>query len=47
MRGCKVGPAQGDSYFGGIPIFLVISWNAPIWHLCSWNQINTKIVELG
>jgi hypothetical protein len=24
----------------------VIHWNAPIWYLSSWNQINTKIVEL-
>jgi hypothetical protein len=39
--------SRGDTYFGGIPIFLVISWNASIWHLCSWNQINTKIMEIG
>jgi hypothetical protein len=25
----------------------VIPWNAPIWYLSSWNQINTKIMELG
>jgi hypothetical protein len=25
----------GDTYFGRIPYFLVISGNAPIWHLCS------------
>jgi hypothetical protein len=43
---CQV-DSQGDTYFGGIPNFLVISRNAPIWHLCSQNQINTKIVELG
>jgi hypothetical protein len=43
---CQV-HSRGDTYFGGIPIFLVIALNAPIWHLCSRNQINTKIVELG
>jgi hypothetical protein len=28
-------------------LHFVIHWNAPIWYLSSWNQINTKIVELG
>jgi hypothetical protein len=27
-------------------LHFVIPWNAPIWYLSSWNQINTKIVEL-
>jgi hypothetical protein len=31
---CQV-HSWGDSYFGGIQIFLVISSNAPIWLLCS------------
>jgi hypothetical protein len=26
---------RGDTYFGGIPNFLIISRNAPISHLCS------------
>jgi hypothetical protein len=28
-------------------LHFVIHWNAPICTLSSWNQINTKIVELG
>jgi hypothetical protein len=28
---------QSDTYFSRIPNFLVISWNALTWHLCSWN----------
>jgi hypothetical protein len=28
-------------------LHFVIPWNAPIWYLSSWNQINTKIMELG
>jgi hypothetical protein len=43
---CQVHP-RGDIYFGGIPNFLIISWNALFWHLCSWNQINTRVMELG
>jgi hypothetical protein len=43
---CQV-HSQGDTYFGGIPNFLVISGNALIWYLCSLNRINTKIIELG
>jgi hypothetical protein len=39
---CQV-HSRGDTYFGRIPHFLVISCNALIWHLC---QIDTKIVEL-
>jgi hypothetical protein len=43
---CQV-HSRGDTYFGRIPHLLVISRNTIIWHLCSWNQIDTKIVELG
>jgi hypothetical protein len=39
--------SRGDTYFGRIPNFLVIPWNAPIWHLYSWNQIDSQIVQLG
>jgi hypothetical protein len=28
-------------------LHFLIPWNALIWYLCSWNQINTKIVEQG
>jgi hypothetical protein len=28
-------------------LHFVIPWNAPIWYLSFWNQINTKIMELG
>jgi hypothetical protein len=42
-----LGVFWGGIYFGRIPNFLVIPWIAPIWLLCSWNQIDTKIVELG
>jgi hypothetical protein len=35
-----------DTIFRGILNIIVISWNAPIWHLCSWNWIDTKIMEL-
>jgi hypothetical protein len=28
-------------------LHFVIPWNAPIWYLSSWNEINTKIVELA
>jgi hypothetical protein len=42
---CQV-HSQGDTYFGGILNLLVISLNVPIWHLCSRNQINSKIVGL-
>jgi hypothetical protein len=28
-------------------LHFVIPWTALIWYLSSWNQINTKIVELG
>jgi hypothetical protein len=31
---CLVHP-RGDTYFGEILNFLVISLNVPIWHLCS------------
>jgi hypothetical protein len=33
---CQV-HSRGDNYCCGILIFLVISWNALIWHLCFWN----------
>jgi hypothetical protein len=36
-----------DTIFGRIPNVLVISLNTPIWHLCSRNRIDTRIVELG